>query len=104
MVGARQALLQNTNSQNNVVIIGYNADQWGGELYRCALSLDETLNTHFQTVIVIPRPESTQKQDLQGEFILLANELFSENQLQDTFWTCAYVFENKETVQAPSSW
>ena len=85
MVGARQALLQNTNSQKNVVIIGYNTDQWGGELYRCALSLDENLNTHFQTVIVIPRPESNQKQDLQGEFILLANELFLENQLQDIF-------------------
>jgi hypothetical protein len=57
----------------------------GGELYRCALSLDENLNTHFQTVIVIPRPESNQKQDLQGEFNLLANELLSENQLQDIF-------------------
>jgi len=85
MVGARQALLQNTNSQKNVVIIGYNADQWGGELYRCALSLDENLNTHFQTVIVIPRSRLNQRQDLRGDSMLLANELFSENQLQDIF-------------------
>ena len=85
MVAAGQALLQNTDSQKKVVIIGYNSDQWGGQLYRCALSLDDKLNTHFQTVVVIPRSELNHKQDVQGEFILLANELFSEKELQDKF-------------------
>jgi hypothetical protein len=85
MVGARETLLQTTNSQKNIVIIAYDSDQWSGELYRCALSLDERLNTHFQSVIVIPRSGLNLKQDVQGEFMLLANELFSENQLQDIF-------------------
>lgn len=85
MVGAREILSQTTNSQNNIVVIAYDSDQWSGQLYRCALSLDERLNTHFQSVIVIPRSGLNLKQDLQGEFILLANELFSESQLQDIF-------------------
>lgn len=85
MFAAGQTILQTSNREKNVVIIGYNSDHWGGELYRCALSLDEKLNTHFKNVIVIPRSGLNQKQDLQGEFMLLANELFSENQLQDIF-------------------
>lgn len=82
---ARQALLQSTNRQKNVVIIAYKSDGYGAQQYRCALGLDEHLNQHFQTVIVIPQDRLNQKQVLQGEFIVLANELFSENRLRDTF-------------------
>lgn len=85
MVGARETLLQTGNSQKNIVIIAYDSNQWGGQLYRCALSLDDTLNRHFQSVIEIPRLRLNQRQNLQGEFVLFANELFSENQLQDIF-------------------
>jgi len=85
MVGARETLLQTANSQKNIVIIAYDSNQWGGQLYRCALSLDDNLNRHFQSVIEIPRLRLNQRQNLQGEFVLFANELFSENQLQDIF-------------------
>ena len=85
MRAAGRTLLQNTNSRKNVVIIAYNSDQWGGQLYRCALSLDGKLNRRFQSVIVIPRSGLSQKQDLQGEFFLLANELFSEKELEGIF-------------------
>lgn len=85
MVGTRETLLQTTNSRKNIVIIAYDSDQWSGQLYRCALSLDERLNIHFQSVIVIPRSGLHLKQDLHGEYMLFANELFSENQLLDIF-------------------
>ena len=67
------------------MIIGHDSDQSGGQLYHCGLSLDDKLNTHFQNVVVMPRSELNHKQDVQGEFILLANELFSEKELQSIF-------------------
>ncbi len=85
IVGARGVLLQNMNGQTNVVIIGYPSDPWEGADYRCALSLDGSVNPHFRSVIVIPRSSLGKRQDAQGEFILLANELFSQKELQDTF-------------------
>lgn len=86
MMGARQTLVQKTNSQRKVVLISYSSDgHYRGDQYRCALSLDENLNQYFQTVTVIRREQLDHKQNLQGEFVLLANELFSEKQLHDAF-------------------
>jgi hypothetical protein len=86
MMGARQALLESTNAQKKVVLISYSSDgHYRGHQYLCALSLDENLNQYFQTVTVIRREQLDHKQNLQGEFVLLANELFSEKQLHDAF-------------------
>lgn len=86
MVAARQTLVQNADSQKNVVLIDHNWDRpWSGQLYRCALSLDEELNGHFQTVTVIPQSQLGRKHDLQGRFILFTGELLSQDQLLNMF-------------------
>jgi len=86
MVAAGQALLQNTDSRKNVVIIYQNPESpWGGQLHRCALGLDERLNGHFHSVTAIPQSGLQQWQEVHGEFVLFSDELFTENQLQNLF-------------------
>ncbi|HWR58821.1 MAG TPA: hypothetical protein VN328_08040 [Thermodesulfovibrionales bacterium] len=60
-------------------------DQYQGQQYRCSLSLDRGLSGKFSSVRVIPRADFSREQDVQGSFIFLANEIFSEEQLEKIF-------------------
>jgi hypothetical protein len=85
MVVSREWLLQKGDSRQEVVIIAYNSDQYLGQHYRCALSLDDTLNARFKSVRVIRQADLDQRHDLQSNVILLANQRFSNDQLQAMF-------------------
>jgi hypothetical protein len=82
---AAVAVLQKGDSRPEVVIIAYNSDQHLGQHYRCALSLDDTLNARFKSVRVIHQADLDQRHDLQSNVILLANQRFSNDQLQAMF-------------------
>jgi len=85
MQAVEETLLESANSQKNLVIIGYDLDQYHALHYRCALSLNETLNQCFQTVLVIPQSELNCRHEVGGEYVLFTNELFSDSRLQDIF-------------------
>ena len=86
MHAVTEALLQSTHSQKSVVIVAYpSEDPYHALQYRCALSLDEKLNQYFQKARVIPQSELNRRHELGGEFVLFANEPFSDNRLQDIF-------------------
>ncbi len=101
MVAARETLLHRGNGRQEVVIIAYDSDQYLAQHYRCALSLDDTLNGRFHSVGVIRRAGLSQRPDLPTHFILFANELFSDRQLEDMFGSRPHSSTIRRPVTSP---
>ena len=85
MRAVEETLLESANTQKNLLIIGYDLDQYHALHYRCALSLNVTLNQYFQTVHVIPQTELHRRHEVGGEYVPFANGLFSDGRLKVIF-------------------